>query len=120
MLAKKYRLNLSNKENATVFSKEGSKTLTSRYFLSYFRVNESGFKAACISPKGALSKATQRNYYRRLIYSLLEEELKKDQAFFSSNLDLVLVLKRNFSKDEKELKEDFSTLLLKIKKNLNK
>lgn len=111
MLAKKNRLNLSNKENVAIFSKENSKTISSRYFLSYFRENEIGFRVSCISPKGALSKAAKRNYYRRLIYLFLEEELKKDNSLLKTNLDLVIVLKRNFSEDKKELKEDFSALL---------
>lgn len=116
MLAKKNRLNLSNKENVLIFSKENSKVVSSNYFLSYFRTSETEFRVACISPKGALNKAAKRNYYRRLMYSFFEEDFKKKDFFINSNLDLVIVLKRNFSKQNEELKKDFSTLLFKLEK----
>lgn len=116
MLAKKNRLNLSNQENVEIFSKENSRTLSSAYFLSYFRKNKFGFRVTCISPRGVLIKASKRNYYRRLMYSFLEEKIEERDFFVNSNLDLVIVLKRNFRENNDELKKDFFSLLSKLER----
>lgn len=119
MLAKKHRLNLSLRENSSIFEKENSFLLSSRFFLAYLRKNNDYLKVACLSPKAIFSKAADRNHYRRLLYNFLEEEMKKNNFSLLKKNDLVIVIKRNFLKDESLLKNDFSTLVEKVNvKNL--
>lgn len=115
MLAKKHRLNLSLEKNSSIFAKDNSLFVGSEFFLAYLRKNETELKVSCLTPKAALSKAALRNYYRRFMYSLVEEQIKTSALSLSLKLDLVIVLKRNFSEDKSVLKNDFSVLVEKIK-----
>lgn len=115
MLAKKHRLNLSLEQNSSIFAKDSSFFISSEFFLAYFRKNDSELKVVCLTPKAALSKATLRNHYRRFMYLLVEKQLKSSTPSLSSKIDLVIVLKRNFSEDKNDLEKDFSVLVQKIK-----
>ena len=120
MLAKKHRLNLSLEKNSSIFKKENSLFLVSENFLAYLRPNQVGLQIACLTSKTSLSKATLRNFYRRFMYSLVEEKIKDTMLSLSTNkFDLVIVLKRNFSDDKKLLKADFLDLIQKIKNKIN-
>lgn len=120
MLAKKYRLNLSLENNSSIFKKGNSLFLVSENFLAYLRPNQVGLQIACLTSKTSLSKATLRNFYRRFMYSLIEEKIKDTTLSLSTNkFDLVIVLKRTFSDDKKLLKADFSDLIQKIKNKIN-
>lgn len=118
MLAKKHRLNLSLEKNASIFERGNSKIFSSDYFLAYIRKNEPGLQISCLTPKAALSKAALRNFYRRLMYSLVEEKIKDSTLALSSKIDLVIVLKRKFPEDKDKLKNDFSVLIDKIKSQI--
>lgn len=119
MLAKKHRLNLSLEQNTSIFEKDNSLFIASKFFLAYFRKNESELKVSCLTPKAALPRATLRNYYRRFIYSLVKEQIKSSTLPLSLKLDLAIVLKRSFPEDKNALKEDFSVLMKKIKTKMN-
>ena len=114
MLAKKYRLNLSLEKNSVIFKKDESIFLSSEFFLVYLRKNSEFLKVACLSPKSVFKKAVDRNYYRRLLYSFLENEIRKNNFSLSNKLDLVIVIKRNFVQDNKRMSEDFLKLIKKI------
>jgi len=118
MLAKKHRLNLSSLKNSSIFEKGQSLLIGSEFFLAYLRSNETGLRVACLTPKAALSKATSRNFYRRFMYSLVEEQIRNLTLSFSLKNDLVFVLKRKFSEDKNDLQKDFSALMQKIKTKL--
>jgi ribonuclease P protein component len=119
MLAKKHRLNLSLEKNSSIFQKGESSFFSSRFFLAYLRENDEFLKVACLSPKVIFSKATDRNHFRRMQYSLLEKQIEKNKFSLLKKNDLVIVIKRTFVKDENLLREDFSTLIEKINaKNL--
>ena len=118
MLAKKYRLNLSNEENVLMFEKTESQVFSSGSFLTYLRKNDSGLKVSCIVPKNAFNLAFFRNQYRRLLYSLVEKAIEDKKLSLENKVDLIIVLKRKFSKDKENLKKDFSALLDKIHENL--
>jgi len=115
MLAKKHRLNLALKENSSIFTKGDALFFSSKFFLAYSRLNNQYLRATCLIPKAIFSKAAHRNYYRRLLYSFLEAEIKKNNFSLTEKKDLVIVAKRNFSNDKLLLSEDFSLLLQKIK-----
>ncbi len=119
MLAKKHRLNLSLEKNSSIFRKENSLFFVSENFLAYLRPNQTGLQITCLTSKTALSKATLRNAYRRFIYSLVEEKINDSTLLFTYKFDLVIVLKRTFSTDKNVLKDDFSTLMQKIKTKIN-
>lgn len=114
MLSKIYRLNLSLKENSSIFEKENSSLVSSRFFLAYLRKNNQYLQATCLSPKAVFSKAADRNHYRRLLYSFLEDEIKTSNFSLSNKIDLIIIIKRNFLKDEILLKKDFKDLMEKI------
>lgn len=119
MLAKKHRLNLSLENNALIFAKGNAFFCSSKFFLAYFKKNNDYLKATCLVPKAVFSKATHRNFYRRLIYSFLEKEIKKKNFSLLEKSDLVVVAKRNFPKDKMLLSEDFIALLKEISGRLN-
>lgn len=114
MLAKQNRLNLSLKENSSIFQKGEASFISSRFFLAYLRGNSEHLKVACLSPKAIFNTAALRNKYRRLLYSFLENEIEKKNVSLSDKKDLVIVIKRSFLKDENLLKDDFSKLMEKI------
>lgn len=119
MLAKKHRLNLSLEKNSSIFVKGSSFFIGSEFFLAYLRPNETELQVSCLTPKAALSKAVLRNHYRRFMYLLVEEQIESSILSLSLKLDLVIVLKRNFSEDKEVLKKDFSTLVEKIKNKVD-
>ena len=119
MLAKKHRLNLSLEKNSSIFVKGSSFFIGSEFFLAYLRPNETELQVSCLTPKSALSKAVLRNHYRRFMYLLVEEQIESSILSLSLKLDLVIVLKRNFSEDKEVLKKDFSTLVEKIKNKVD-
>ncbi len=119
MLAKKNRLNLSLKQNSSIFEKGNSFLINSRFFLVYIRSNQDDLKITCLTPKTALTKATLRNYYRRFIYSLVEEQFQKGILKTDFKADLVIVLKRNFIEQKELLKKDFTDLMKKILIHVN-
>lgn len=119
MLAKKNRLNLSLRQNSSIFEKGNSFLVSSKFFLAYLRLNHDYLRVACLTPKAVLNKAVLRNYYRRFIYSLVEEIIQGKVLVESFKLDLVVVLKRNFIEDKKVLKTDFFSLVQKIQDKIN-
>lgn len=119
MLAKKNRLNLSLRQNSSIFEKGNSFLVSSKFFLAYLRSNQDYLRVVCLTPKAALNKAVLRNYYRRFIYSLVEEIIQGKVLVESFKLDLVVVLKRNFIEDKKVLKTDFFSLVQKIQDKIN-
>lgn len=120
MLAKKNRLNLSLKQNSSIFEKGNSFLVGSKFFLAYLRSNQDSFKVTCLTPKAALTKATLRNHYRRFIYSLVEEKIQEKKLTADFKIDLVIILKKNFTENKDDLKEDFSDLIQKILAKTNK
>ncbi len=118
MLAKKYRFNLSLRDNALIFNRDRSLFLSSRYFLAYFRNNKDYLKVTCISPKAAINKAAKRNFYKRLMFSfLIEKNKNENDNLLNKKIDLAIVLKRKFIEDKEKLKHDFFILLDQIIKN---
>ena len=115
MLAKKHRLNLSSEENSSIFVKGSSQVFVSDFFLAYLRRNERYLQASCLTPKAAINKAAHRNYIRRFMYSLLEENMISNGISLFDKIDLVVVLKRKFPNDRALLKKDFTALIKKIK-----
>ena len=120
MLAKKNRLNLSLKQNSSIFEKRNSFLVGSKFFLAYLRSNQDSFKVTCLTPKVALTKATLRNHYRRFIYSLVEEKIQEKKLTADFKIDLVIILKKNFTENKDDLREDFSDLIQKILAKINK
>ena len=120
MLAKKNRLNLSLKQNSSIFEKGNSFLVGSKFFLAYLRSNQDSFKVTCLTPKVALTKATLRNHYRRFIYSLVEEKIQEKKLTADFKIDLVIILKKNFTENKDDLREDFSDLIQKILAKINK
>ena len=121
MLAKKHRLNLSLEENVSIFRRENSSLVSSRFFLAYLRSNKKYLRVACLSPKAIFSKAADRNNYRRCLYFFLESEIEKNNFSLMQRVDLVIVIKRNFSISVSKdiLSEDFSVLIKKINSCFN-
>ena len=115
MLAKKNRLNLSLEENSSIFAKDSSQIFVSDFFIAYLRRNETFLQASCLTPKAAINKAAHRNYIRRFMYSLLEENIKNNEISLFDKIDLTIVLKRKFPNDKSLLKKDFASLIRKIK-----
>lgn len=124
MLAKKYRLNLSLEENSSIFERNNSFLLSSNYFLLYFRVNNSHLMVSCLTPKKVFPKATERNKHRRLLYSILQEFIEKEELALSNKLDLVIVYKKAFleisNQDNKNLLRDDLSKIIKELKNKTK
>lgn len=121
MLAKKYRLNLSLKQNSAIFSKEEAvELLSSDYFLAYLRPNQTYLQVACLTPRTAIHLATRRNFYRRFMYNLLLKKLndKTSSISFDSQLDLVIVLKKKFTQDKQILERDMFNLIARIETKL--
>lgn len=119
MLAKKNRLNLSLPQNSLIFQRGASSFFSSRYFLAYTRENKEYLHVACLAPKAVFRTACDRNKYRRLLYLLLEDsfsnkDIIKNNFSLKTMLDIVIVIKRNFVKDELLLKDDFLKLCLKF------
>ena len=119
MLAKKNRLNLSLKQNSSIFEKGSSILVSSEFFLAYLRFNQNSLKITCLTPKATTTKATLRNYYRRFLYSLIENQIQNKNLSINMNLDLVIILKKNFVEDKNALSSDFSILVKKILTHVN-
>lgn len=119
MLAKKHRLNLSLEKNSSIFTKDDSILIGSKFFLAYLRKNQTELKISCLTPKAALSKAALRNHYRRFMYLLVEEQIRLSTFSLGAKFDLVIVLKRNFSEDKLTLKNDFAALTQRIKAKMD-
>ncbi len=119
MLNKKHRLNLSLSQNASIFEKKKSFFITSDFFLAYLRPNKDNLRITCLTSKAALSKASSRNFYRRFIYLLAEEQIIDKVFDLNSGFDLVIVLKRHFTEDKNLLRKDFILLAQKIKTRMN-
>lgn len=119
MLAKKNRLNLSLKQNSSIFEKGSSILVSSEFFLAYLRFNQNSLKITCLTPKATTTKATLRNYYRRFLYSLIENQIQNKNLSINTNLDLVIILKKNFVEDKNALSSDFSILVKKILAHIN-
>ena len=115
MLAKKHRLNLSNKENQVMFERGSSNFFSGRKVIFYERDNqvisreeqkELGLRVAALAPKRLFVKATARTRARRHLYLALEEVLKdleQKQIINAKSLhyDLILVLKvRVFTQED--------------------
>lgn len=117
MLAKKNRLNLSLPENSAIFIRGNSVFYSSKFFLAYSRENKTNLEAAFLVPKAVFSSAAKRNFYRRMLYIFFEELLALGEFSLESNLDLVIVLKKNFRDNliKGELRTDLFSLLNKVK-----
>ena len=116
MLAKKHRLNLAQAENAIIFERGLAKIVGSNFLLAYFRPNDKQLFVSCLIPRAIFSKASQRNHYRRLLYSFLEKALAEKDFSLDRKIDLVILLKKNFREatDKDRLEKDFHLLLQKI------
>ena len=113
MLKKRHRLNLSQTENSSIFQRGQSRKLYSDSFIAYFRGSEINIRANIVIPQACVKSAAKRNELRRKLFVFLEDFFaKKSQA----NLDLIVVLKRNFSQEIELLKTDLLSLLEGVSK----
>ena len=121
MLKKSNRLNLSNPQNLSILEKGQSKFISSDFFQSFSRENEDRLRITVVIPKKAVPKAVLRNFYRRQIYLMIEENLSNKKAdFLKIKKDLVIILKKksSISQEKKEnlvnFKKDIQSLINKI------
>ena len=115
MLAKKYRLNLSQSLNqqlfkfgqAEVFQTPHLRFLLRRQFPSS-SITKSITKIAAVVPRKVMIKASRRVALRRQLYELLEQSLK---AYFhptsprQPHFELIIILKKPVTSSE-QLKEE--------------
>ena len=117
MLAKKHRLNLSLKENSSIFKKGESNFSYSKFFLVHSRINSIYLRLSCLTPKATLNTASKRNEYRRLLYSFVENEILENNLSLSLKRDVVIILKKNFLENKEILEKDFKKIVNKINEN---
>lgn len=123
MLAKKNRLNLHLSENNQMFKDGFNQRLVENNLIFFYRPNKSRLRVAAIAPSRLFPKAHQRNNHRRLIYNLINQQIKQIEKTYKKDLlqekaDLIIVYKNQDFK-EKELERDLISFLNKIlvKKN---
>ena len=117
MLAKKYRLNLSQSINQQLFEPgqaQGFQTPHLRFLLrEQGQLLLTATKLAVVIPRKVITKASQRVKWRRQLYGLLEQLLKPyfhspspHQPYF----ELIIVLRKPASSQE-QLKEELQLAL---------
>lgn len=99
MLPKKHRLNLSLEKNTLLFKRNQSFFINSTSFLVYIRKNDEFLKFTCVAPRRKYPKATTRNFYKRQIFSALENLIIAEKIDKNKKIDIVLVLK-NIEKEQ--------------------
>jgi len=115
MFSKKYRLNLSKKDNQRMFERGQSNFFSGQKLIFYERDNSSlaneagkeiGLRVAALAPKRLFPKAAARTRARRQLYQSFEQvtvSLEEKQALSSKSFhhDFIVVLKtRLFTQEE--------------------